>query len=125
MVEIAPPFPPSATYRFPSGPNFSPLGLFSPPAKWWTFADGPCAHAPIPPPSQTPTLNATDNPKIFAELVLMDFLLPVFARPYRRRGSSVGVAGAQELRCGLGTAMYSCSCLDQLSFHRSPPLSRR
>src|SRR6267142_1086430 len=118
MVEIAPPFPPSATYRLPSGPNFSPLGLFNPPAKWWTFGDGPCAHAPIPPPSQTPTPNATDNPRTFAELLLMDFLLPVFAQPYRRRGSSVGVAGAQELRCGHGMAMHPGSRLDQFSVNR-------
>src|SRR5450432_1307436 len=29
-VEIVPPTPPSATYRFPSGPNLSPRGLLRP-----------------------------------------------------------------------------------------------
>jgi len=32
-VESDPPSPPSATYRFPSGPNLSPRGLFNPVAK--------------------------------------------------------------------------------------------
>src|SRR6266851_9780692 len=42
-LDKVPPAPPSATYRFPSGPNFSPRGLFSPSANTDTFAD--CGHA--------------------------------------------------------------------------------
>jgi len=44
-VEVVPPIPPSATYKFPSGPNFNPRGLFRPVAKTLTFADGPWARA--------------------------------------------------------------------------------
>src|SRR4029453_12232147 len=35
---LAPPTPPSATYRLPSGPNLSPRGLLSPSAKTLTVA---------------------------------------------------------------------------------------
>src|SRR5580700_2769705 len=41
-VERVPPAPPSATYRFPSGPNFNPRGLFNPVAKTETL-DEVCA----------------------------------------------------------------------------------
>src|ERR1700724_598455 len=45
-VEREPPAPPSATYRFPSGPNFSPRGVLKPVAKIDTFADcGQAEHA--------------------------------------------------------------------------------
>src|SRR5919197_3150407 len=37
-VESVPPRPPSATYRFPSGPNFRPRGLLKPVAKTDTLA---------------------------------------------------------------------------------------
>lgn len=30
VVIFDPPMPPSATYRYPSGPNFNPLGLLKP-----------------------------------------------------------------------------------------------
>src|SRR5438552_14725121 len=39
-VELVPPTPPSATYNEPSGPNFSPRGLFRPVAKTETLEDG-------------------------------------------------------------------------------------
>src|SRR6185437_11658636 len=44
-VESAPPRPPSATYRLPSGPNASPRGLLKPVAKTETFA-GPFFFGP-------------------------------------------------------------------------------
>lgn len=31
--ELVPPIPPSATYKYPSGPNFKPRGLLNPVAK--------------------------------------------------------------------------------------------
>src|SRR5207245_206280 len=39
-VEVVPPIPPSATYKFPSGPNFNPRGLFRPVANVSVFATG-------------------------------------------------------------------------------------
>src|SRR5713101_4730300 len=117
MVEIAPPIPPSATYRFPSGPNFSPRGLFNPPAKWCTFADGPCAHASIPPPSKTPTPNANDNPRTFAELVLMD-LSSQSSRNLPAARVPPGFADTQQWPRGQGAAMHSHSYLCQFSLNR-------
>src|SRR6266567_3950914 len=43
ILDNVPPAPPSATYTFPSGPNFSPRGLFNPSKTTETFAD--CDHA--------------------------------------------------------------------------------
>jgi hypothetical protein len=55
-VEFEPPRPPSATYRFPSGPNVSPRGLLKPAAKTETFVPfgfflpggGPCFAGAVP-----------------------------------------------------------------------------
>src|SRR5262245_134502 len=41
-VESLPPRPPSATYRFPSGPHSRPRGLLKPVAKTEIVAGGPC-----------------------------------------------------------------------------------
>lgn len=44
-VEFVPPGPPSATYRFPSGPNLRPRGLLNPVAMTETVVDAPALAA--------------------------------------------------------------------------------